>query len=84
MTVVRITILSAMVTILLLALLVTTGCTIENRGGSISLLEPPPPVVVETTALTLDEPVIRVLETFGGRIRLIVQDPITRRYRVAD
>lgn len=61
-----------------------SGCQIENRGGSISVLEPAPVVIETPDTLTLDEPLFRVLETAGGRLRLIVQDPTTRRYRVVD
>jgi hypothetical protein len=60
------------------------GCSIENRGGRISVLEPAPVVIETRPALTLDEPVLRILETFGGRLRIIVQDPVTRHYRVVD
>lgn len=75
------------IVIILFAMLMfgLSGCTVENRGGRVSLLEPPEPVVIETPdTLTLDTPVFRILETAGGRLRLIAQDPITRRYRVVD
>jgi len=64
----------------LLALL--SGCQIENRGATVSWLQPQPPIVIDRAALTVDEPVLRVLEVCCGRVRLIVQDPITRRYKV--
>jgi hypothetical protein len=68
----------------LLAIVLVSGCSIENRGGRVSVLEPDPVVIETPETLTLDEPLFRVLETAGGRLRLIVQDPITRRYRVVD
>lgn len=72
------------IVVILLALLVfgLSGCQIENRGATISWLQPPPPVVVDRADLTLDEPVLRVLEVCCGRVRLIVQDPTTRRYKM--
>jgi hypothetical protein len=60
-----------------------SGCKIENRGGSVSWLEPPAPIVIETrAALVPDEPVFRILDIYGGRMRLLVQDPITRHYKM--
>ena len=70
-------------TVGLLLLFILTGCKIENKGGSVSFMEPPPPIVIETrTALVPDEPVFRILDIYGGRMRLLVQDPITRHYKV--
>ena len=66
----------------LLAIVLLSGCQIENRGATVSWLQPPQPVVIARTDLTLDEPVLRVLEVCCGRVRLIVQDPITRRYKM--
>ena len=67
----------------LLVLLLLSGCKIENRGGSVSWLEPPAPIVIETrAALVPDEPVFRILDIYGGRMRLLVQDPITRHYKM--
>jgi hypothetical protein len=67
----------------LLALVLLAGCTIENKGGSISLLQPQPPIVIETrAALVPDEPIFRILDIYGGRMRLLVQDPITRHFKV--
>ena len=70
-------------TVGLLLLFILTGCKIENKGGSVSFMEPPPPIVIETrAALVPDEPVFRILDMYGGRMRLLVQDPVTRHYKV--
>lgn len=67
---------------LILALL--AGCRIENKGGSISLLEPPAPIVIPAAPQELgeEEPILRILDISGGRMRLLVRDPLTGHYKV--
>lgn len=63
-------------------LLLLAGCQIENRGSSLSLLQPPAPVVIPAAAPGAEEPVLRILDSYGGRMRLLVRDPLTGHYKV--